>query len=454
MQVVGHLLRRPVAVGRLLAQRLQDDRLQRGGDGSVQLAERGRIVVGDLLDQRVAVAALEWGAERQQLVERRAQRVDVAAMVDDPAPGEDLLGARVAERAQELARDREPGIADDLGQAEVGDPELRPEVQQQVARLDVPMHDPRLVGVLQRQRRLPPQPGHPIEIPAAVRRPFARDRRRGERDLARQTRLAERPREDRRRRPGRRAPPSAGDGREPCSIAQAAQLRDQRGEALPLDELHRVIVDAALAADRMHRHDLLVLHVRGRQRLGLESLEAARVDGRGERQHLERDPPPERDLLGLVDDPHPPPAHLAQETKVAELADARGDLVRPVARRADRARRVACPRGTQGRREPCHLVVAGEERLQVLPEVGVLGQELAPVGLSARLECLDVVQQDLVPPLLPFGVAGEFMTHGPTPPASRSSSRSRFSPRKSRPTAAGRVRPICSATSATASPFR
>ena len=112
-------------------------------------------------------------------------------MVDDPAPGEDLLGARVAERAQELARDREPGIADDLGQAEVGDPELRPEVQQQVARLDVPMHDPRLVGVLERQRRLPAQPGHPVEIPAAVRRPLARDRRRGERGLAPQARLGE-----------------------------------------------------------------------------------------------------------------------------------------------------------------------------------------------------------------------------------------------------------------------
>ena len=113
-------------------------------------------------------------------------------------------------------------------------------------------------------------------------------------------------------------------------IAQAAKLRDQRGEALPLDELHRVIVDAALAADRMHRHDPLVLHVCGRQRLGLETLEAARVDGRGERQDLERDPPPERNLLGLVDDPHPPPADLAQEAEVAELADLR-EIVRPVA---------------------------------------------------------------------------------------------------------------------------
>ena len=186
-------------------------------------------------------------------------------------------------------------------------------------------------------------------------------------------------------------------------IAKAAKLRDQRGEALPLDELHRVIVDAALAADRMHRHDLLVLHVRSRQRLGLESLEAARVDGRGERQDLQRDPPPERDLLGLVDDPHPAPAHLAQEAEVAELADARRGGVRPIARRADRTAGVAQSRGAEGCREPCDLVVAGEERLQILPQVGVRRQELAPVGLPARFERLDVGQEDLVPPLFPVG---------------------------------------------------
>ena len=105
-------------------------------------------------------------------------------MIDDPAAGEDLLGARVTERAQELPGDRQPRIADDLGQAEVGDPELRPEVQQQVARLDVPMHNPRLVCMLQRQRRLPAQARHAIEVQATVQRPFARDSRRGERDLA------------------------------------------------------------------------------------------------------------------------------------------------------------------------------------------------------------------------------------------------------------------------------
>ena len=52
-------------------------------------------------------------------------------------------------------------------------------------------------------------------------------------------------------------------GRSPVSlVAKTAELSDQCGQALPLDELHRVVVDAALAADCVHRHDLLVLHVR------------------------------------------------------------------------------------------------------------------------------------------------------------------------------------------------
>ena len=452
LQVVGHFLRRRVAVGRILAECLQDDGLQLRGGRTVPADGRGGIVVGDLPDQGVAVAPLEGGPERQQFVERRPERIDVAAVIDDPAPGEDLLGAGVAQRAEQLPGDREPGIPGDLGQAEVGDPELPAEVQQQVARLDVAVHDPRLMGVLERERRLPAQPGHAVEIPAAVRGPLARDRRRGEHDLA--------------PRPDSRGPGDVGDGRPivvlalgrgwagTLLIAKATQLADQRGEALPVDELHRVIVDAALAADRVHRHDLLVLHVRRREGLGLESLEAARVDGRGEREDLERDPPPQRDLLGLVDDPHPAPAHLAQEAKVAELADARG-ISSGSSRDGCRAqRRPPAAAAPEGRREPRHLVVAGEECLQVRPEVGVLRQEPAPVGFPALLERLDVGQEDLVPPLLAFGVAGEFMSHGPTPPG-RGAARGAASARGR----AGRRRPgVCgrspSATSATGSPFR
>ena len=124
-----------------------------GTDGS-SARGGGGFVVGDLPDERVAIAFVERRAKRQQLVERRPERIDVAAVVDDPPAGQELLGAGVAERAEEFARDREPGIARDLGQSEVGDPELPAQVQEQVARLDVPVHDARLMGVLERQRRL------------------------------------------------------------------------------------------------------------------------------------------------------------------------------------------------------------------------------------------------------------------------------------------------------------
>ena len=96
LQVVGEFLRSGVAVGRLLAQRLQYNRLQLRGDGGVQSSGRDGIVVGDLPDERVAVASLEGRAERDELVERRAQRIDVASVVDDAPAGQELFGAGVA----------------------------------------------------------------------------------------------------------------------------------------------------------------------------------------------------------------------------------------------------------------------------------------------------------------------------------------------------------------------
>ena len=57
-----------------------------------------------------------------------------------------------------------------------------------------------------------------------------------------------------------------------------------------------------------------------------------------------------------------------------------------------------------------HLVVAGEERLQVGPEIGVRGEEPAAVRFAALLERLDVGQEDLVQPLLAVGVAATVMS--------------------------------------------
>ena len=93
------------------------------------------------------------------------------------------------------------------------------------------------------------------------------------------------------------------------------------GQALALDELHRVVVDAALAADGVDRDDVRVVERGGGAGFVLEAGELLLVEHRGERQHLQRDAAAERDLLGLVDDAHAAAAQLAEDAEVAEDAD-------------------------------------------------------------------------------------------------------------------------------------
>ena len=70
----------------------------------------------------------------------------------------------------------------------------------------------------------------------------------------------------------------------PCHLVTfraAPQLADEGGQALPLDELHGVVVDPEVRADRVYRDDVLVAQVGGGQGLALEALQPAVVDGRG-----------------------------------------------------------------------------------------------------------------------------------------------------------------------------
>ena len=124
LQVVGQFPGRGIALRRLLAERLQHDRFQLTRHGGMKRARRSRLVVGDLPQQFVAVASLEDGPQRQQLIEGGPQRVNVAAVVHHAVPRQDLLGAGVAERAEQFAGHGEPGVAGHLCQTEVGDPEL------------------------------------------------------------------------------------------------------------------------------------------------------------------------------------------------------------------------------------------------------------------------------------------------------------------------------------------
>src|SRR6266849_6084440 len=80
-------------------------------------------------------------------------------------------------------------------------------------------------------------------------------------------------------------PTSKGRGRL-SFMACLPQSLDERGQGLAFDELHGVEVDAALAADEMDGHDVLMLEMGGRVGLVLEALKLLGVQGAGEGQDL------------------------------------------------------------------------------------------------------------------------------------------------------------------------
>ena len=107
--------------------------------------------------------------------------------------------------------------------------------------------------------------------------------------------------------------------RDPSFSARTELVKDGR-QAAALDELHRVVVNAMVAADTEDRHDVRMMQLRGGLCLDLEPLPLLGVDRRGEGQHLQCDAPAQRNLLGLVDDAHSPAADLAEDPVFAELA--------------------------------------------------------------------------------------------------------------------------------------
>ena len=105
-------------------------------------------------------------------------------------------------------------------------------------------------------------------------------------------------------------------------------LGQHRGQAAALDELHRVVVHALVAAHGEDRHDVGM--VQGRRDLGLdlEPGELLGVGSGGHRQHLQGDPPAQRHLVGLVDDAHSAAADLADQLKLAQDARRSGQAPR------------------------------------------------------------------------------------------------------------------------------
>ncbi len=164
---------------------------------------------------------LEQRPAGRQLVEGRAQAVNVGAAVDRLLERRRLLGAHVPRRAHQRAVNGQRRLVHPLGQAKIGQPHDAVTVEQQVRRLDVAVDHPALVGMRQRLGGLKAPRGNVV----------ARER-----------------------------------------LARSLRFSQNVGQASARDILHGVIVHAVLAADGEDRHDVGVVQPRDRLGLALKAL--------------------------------------------------------------------------------------------------------------------------------------------------------------------------------------
>ena len=164
--VFGEVLDRRVAALGFLAQRLQHDRIELAAelaaslDGGGDAGPHGRLFADRPRQVRVAAPLRAVGAlSRQQPVQQHAQGIDVAR--DRHRLAADLLRARRLQRERAVAGprlvSRREARLEQLGDAEVQ--ELRRAVRrdQDVARLEVPVDDEVLMGVLDGRAHLAEQ---------------------------------------------------------------------------------------------------------------------------------------------------------------------------------------------------------------------------------------------------------------------------------------------------------
>ena len=149
-QVGGQFNRAGVSTARLLRGGLQDDGLQVRSYRVIDPSGWAWIVLGDAAKQRLSIGSVERRTQRQQFIQRHAERVNVGALIDTKRLAQCLLGTHIAEGSQQVTGHRQIRAALQSGQPEIRHPQPAAMVQQQVGRLDVAVNDAQLVGVLQR----------------------------------------------------------------------------------------------------------------------------------------------------------------------------------------------------------------------------------------------------------------------------------------------------------------
>src|SRR5262249_5518936 len=145
-QILGHVPRCRVPLRGSFRESFQTDTIQFLRNGVVHLAGWTWLTVDNLLQQFVLRIRLKRSPSGQQFVTNDTQTENVAADIDPVALASGLFRTHVGRR---------PSVAWPLahillaqGQTEIGDKGLAAAVKENVAGLDVPMHQPLLVGVV------------------------------------------------------------------------------------------------------------------------------------------------------------------------------------------------------------------------------------------------------------------------------------------------------------------
>ena len=165
IEILGELARVLVPLVGIVLEGLVDDRRELRRHAVHQLADRRRWGVDGRLHHLVRGLRVVRRLAREQVIQGRAERVDIAARIDLLAT--ELLGRHEAgcavddadpglERVRGIHEHRHPGLldlADDLREAPVDHDRLAEISDEDVRRLDVAVDDPSLVRVRDRLRR-------------------------------------------------------------------------------------------------------------------------------------------------------------------------------------------------------------------------------------------------------------------------------------------------------------
>ena len=104
----------------------------------------------DLSKQILSIIRIKWQFESQQFVESNAQRINIRSVIKDQSFRHQLLGTHVRRPfPQQIACHCQCTPCLDFGRAKIGNPGLAGTINHQVRRLNVPMNDTVVMGVVQ-----------------------------------------------------------------------------------------------------------------------------------------------------------------------------------------------------------------------------------------------------------------------------------------------------------------